>query len=53
MTKLKKLFLPVLLIIYVVVAYFLKDNQKSLIFVTVFFAIIASIFITLHISKRK
>lgn len=53
MIKFEKIFLPVLLIIYIVVAYFLKDDQKSLIFVTVFFAIIASIFITLKISKRK
>lgn len=53
MTKLKKLFLPVLLIIYVVAAYFLKDNQKPLILVSVSFAILASIFITLSISKRK
>lgn len=53
MTKLKKIFLLVLLIAYVVVAYFLKDSQKPLIFVTVFFAIIASIFITLNSSKRK
>lgn len=53
MTKLRKIFLLVLFIIYVVAAYFVKDNQKSLIFVTVFFAVIASVFITVQISKRK
>ncbi|SJZ64219.1 hypothetical protein [Garciella nitratireducens] len=53
MTKLKKIFLPVLLIIYVVIAYFLRDNQKSLIIITVFFAVITSIFITIRLSKKK
>ncbi len=53
MSKLKKLFLLVLLIIYIIMAYLLKDDQKLLIFITVLFAIIASIFITLNISKRK
>lgn len=53
MIKFKKIFLPILLIIYVIVAYFIKDNQKSLIIVTVFFAIISSIFITMNLTKRK
>lgn len=53
MIKLKKIFLPVLLIVYVVAAYFLRDNQKSLIIATVIFAVISSIFITTRLSKKN
>ncbi|MDO4669873.1 MAG: hypothetical protein Q4A67_00190 [Aerococcus sp.] len=52
MNKQLKLFLG-LLIIYIIAAYLVKDNQTALILVTVFFAIINSALVTLNLTKKN
>lgn len=53
MSKFKKIFLLVLLVIYAFAVYLLKDNQRILIMVTVTLAIIGSVFVTLNNIKKK